>query len=159
MDFKKLAGNIDKHFSVLCLAVMLFTVFLQVFMRVVFNSPLVGVEEFVRYLMIWIVLFPLAYTLRDGGHIGMTELRDMLPKAVGRALTLFSDLCSILIFAVVSYSSYLVIANNPRNTTATLLIPFWVFFLPNLLGFVLLTIGYILAIRNRFNRRAAAKQA
>ena len=59
--------KLDKEISILCLSVMLITVIAQVLMRELFNFPLVGAEEFVRYMMIWIVLFPLAFTLREGG--------------------------------------------------------------------------------------------
>jgi TRAP-type C4-dicarboxylate transport system permease small subunit len=145
----KLLFRLDKDISILCLSVMLFTVIAQVLMRELFNFPLVGAEEFVRYMMIWIVLFPLAYTLREGGHIEMTELRDMLPRPLRVGLKFLSDVSSIVIFAIVSWSSLSVILENANNTTATLQIPFWIFFLPNFLGFVLLTVGYVLILTKR----------
>lgn len=141
--------SIDKNISILCLSVMLLTVIAQVLMRELFDFPLVGAEEFVRYLMIWIVLFPLAFTLREGGHIAMTELRDMFPAPLRNALSLLSDVASIVVFAIVSWSAMSVILDNANNTTATLQIPFWIFFLPNVLGFVLLTIGYVLIVAKR----------
>jgi TRAP-type C4-dicarboxylate transport system permease small subunit len=141
--------NLDKDISILCLSVMLFTVIAQVLMRELFNMPLVGAEEFVRYMMIWIVLFPLAFTLREGGHIEMTELRDMLPLRLRTGLKFLSDVSSIIVFAVISWSSLSVILENANNTTATLQIPFWIFFLPNFLGFLLLTVGYVLILTKR----------
>lgn len=149
----KFICRLDKEISILCLSTMLVTVILQVLMRELFDFPLVGAEEFVRYLMIWIVLFPLAFTLREGGHIAMVELRDMLPAPVRNALAYVSDVCSLIVFAIVSWSSMSVILENANNTTATLQIPFWIFFLPNFLGFALLTVGYLLILRKRhFNR-------
>jgi len=141
--------SLDKDISILCLSVMLLTVIAQVLMRELFDFPLVGAEEFVRYLMIWIVLFPLAFTLREGGHIAMTELRDMFPAPIRKALSLLSDVASIVVFAIVSWSAMSVILENANNTTATLQIPFWIFFLPNVLGFVLLTVGYVLILTKR----------
>jgi TRAP-type C4-dicarboxylate transport system permease small subunit len=128
---------------------MLFTVIAQVLMRELFNFPLVGAEEFVRYMMIWIVLFPLAYTLREGGHIEMGELRDMLPRPLRTGLKRLSDVASIVVFAIVSWSSLSVILENANNTTATLQIPFWIFFLPNFLGFLMLMVGYVLILTKR----------
>lgn len=153
----KVLFRLDKEISILCLSVMLVTVILQVLMRELFDFPLVGAEEFVRYLMIWIVLFPLAFTLREGGHIAMVELRDMLPRPVREGLSLFSDVCSLVVFGIVSWSSMSVIIENPNNTTATLQIPFWIFFLPNLLGFALLTVGYLLILKKRFSRSEHAQ--
>lgn len=153
----KVLFRLDKEISILCLSVMLVTVILQVLMRELFDFPLVGAEEFVRYLMIWIVLFPLAFTLREGGHIAMVELRDMLPGPVREGLSLFSDVCSLVVFGIVSWSSMSVIIENPNNTTATLQIPFWIFFLPNLLGFALLTVGYLLILKKRFSRSEHAQ--
>jgi TRAP-type C4-dicarboxylate transport system permease small subunit len=145
----KLIFRLDKDISILCLSVMLFTVIAQVLMRELFNFPLVGAEEFVRYMMIWIVLFPLAFTLREGGHIEMTELRDMLPRPLRTGLKFLSDVSSIVVFAIVSWSSLSVILENANNTTATLQIPFWIFFLPNFLGFLMLMVGYILILTKR----------
>lgn len=147
--------RLDKDISILCLSVMLFTVIAQVLMRELFNMPLVGAEEFVRYMMIWIVLFPLAFTLREGGHIEMTELRDMLPLPMRTGLKFLSDVSSIVVFAVVSWSSLSVILENANNTTATLQIPFWIFFLPNFLGFILLTVGYVLILTKRIVPKAS----
>lgn len=146
--------RLDKDISILCLSVMLFTVIAQVLMREIFDLPLVGAEEFVRYMMIWIVLFPLAFTLREGGHIEMTELRDMLPLPMRTGLKFLSDVSSIVVFAIVSWSSLSVILQNANNTTATLQIPFWIFFLPNFLGFVLLTVGYVLILTKRIVPKA-----
>jgi TRAP-type C4-dicarboxylate transport system permease small subunit len=154
----KFLFRLDKEISILCLSVMLVTVVLQVLARELFDFPLVGAEEFVRYLMIWIVLFPLAFTLREGGHIEMTELRDLLPQPVRTGLSYASDICSLIVFGVVSFSSLSVILDNPNNTTATLQIPFWVFFLPNLLGFVLLTVGYVVVLRKRIARSVRASE-
>ena len=145
----KFICRLDKEISILCLSTMLVTVILQVLMRELFDFPLVGAEEFVRYLMIWIVLFPLAFTLREGGHIAMTELREMFPIPIRNALAYLSDVCSLIVFAVVSWSSMSVILENANNTTATLQIPFWIFFLPNFLGFALLTVGYFLILKKR----------
>ena len=156
MDIKRLIRNFDQYFSAFCLAVMLFTIFLQVLLRVAFDAPLLNVEEFVRFLLIWTILFPLAYTLRDGGHIGMTEIRDLLPLPIKKFLEWLSDISSVIIFGIITYSSALVIIHNPTNKTATLLMPFWLFFLPNLLGFLMLTLGYILVIRNRITSSTTA---
>ncbi len=154
----KLILRLDREISILCLSVMLVTVILQVLMRELFDLPLVGAEEFVRYLMIWIVLFPLAFTLREGGHIAMVELRDMFPAPLRNGLSFISDVCSLVVFAIVSWSSISVIIENPNNTTATLQIPFWVFFLPNALGFLLLTVGYLLILKKRITHARNTQQ-
>ncbi len=154
----KVIFGLDKEISILCLSAMLITVILQVLMRELFDFPLVGAEEFVRYLMIWIVLFPLAFTLREGGHIAMVELRDMLPKSIRNGLSFVSDVCSLVVFAIVSWSSASVIIENANNTTATLQIPFWIFFLPNLLGFVLLSAGYLVILMKRIGHSTSAQE-
>lgn len=99
--------------------------------------------------MIWIVLFPLAFTLREGGHIAMTELRDMLPVPIRNALAYLSDVCSLIVFAIVSWSSMSVILKTRIIRRPPCEIPFWIFFLPNFLGFTLLTVGYLLILKKR----------
>jgi TRAP-type C4-dicarboxylate transport system permease small subunit len=136
MNTKKLLFNLDVILASLSLALLLFTVILQVILRSIFDAPLMGAEELTRFMVICVILFPLAYTERCNGHIVMEELQNLLPSLIKKSLRFLIEFFTTAVYLVVTLSAIQVLINNANNMTATLEIPFWIFFLPNVLGFL-----------------------
>ncbi|WP_319476281.1 TRAP transporter small permease [Marispirochaeta aestuarii] len=130
----------DRNLATTALIMLVLLVFAQVIMRVVFLAPLVGAEEFVRYLLIWVVFLGMPYTTRFGDQIKMEELQLFMPKWIRYPIRLLALTSGCIIFCIVSISAIYTTLSNLKNTTATLSIPFWIFFTPTILGFVLVTI-------------------
>jgi len=149
--------NIDRDVSALIFAALMILVIIQVTMRVVFLAPVVGAEELVRYFLICIIFLGAPYAARNGGHIRMEEFQNMMPAPVRSAVRFLSHLRAILVFAIVSFSALLTLVNNMNNKTATLSMPFWLFILPTLVGFVLLTVEYALILA-AFLRRGGSER-
>jgi TRAP-type C4-dicarboxylate transport system permease small subunit len=140
IDFR----NLDRDLGVLSLFIMIVLVLAQIVARVVFLAPLVGAEEIVRYLLICIVLLTGGYTVRTGGQIKMEELIGMLPADARRVIRFTIMIVSAAVFAVCACSSVISFLNNLK--TATLSAPYWIFFLPNTVGFFLLTVAQVLQV-------------
>ena len=68
-------------------AVMALAIGYQVFGRYVLNHAPSWSEELARYLMVWLTMLGAAAALRDGGHITVTTLVDVLSPA-GRRIAL-----------------------------------------------------------------------
>ncbi|HUZ17177.1 MAG TPA: TRAP transporter small permease [Spirochaetia bacterium] len=140
MNLRAFLRESDRNVAVLALFVMILLVLAQVIMRVVFLAPLVGAEEFVRYLLIWVVFIGAPFATRRGGQIRMDELQNFMPKAVRYAVRLLSFISGVGVFGIIALSAIITTLHNLTNRTATLSIPFWIFFLPTILGFVLATL-------------------
>jgi TRAP-type C4-dicarboxylate transport system permease small subunit len=136
MNKKKILFDLDVILASLSLVLLLFTVIIQVILRSVFDKPLMGAEEFTRFMVICVILFPLAYTERMNGHIIMEELQNLLPRVIRKLLRFLIQTFTTVVYIVIALSAIQVLINNANNTTATLEIPFWIFFLPNALGFL-----------------------
>jgi TRAP-type C4-dicarboxylate transport system permease small subunit len=136
MNTKKILYNWDVILASFSLVLLLFAVIIQVIMRSVFDKPLMGAEEFTRFMVICVILFPLAYTERLNGHIIMEEFQNLLPQTIKKGLRFLIQILTTVIYIVVTLSAIQVLINNANNMTATLEIPFWIFFLPNVLGFL-----------------------
>ena len=134
------ARNTDRNMATIALGILVILVFAQVIMRVVFLAPLVGAEEFVRYLLIWLVFIGMPYTTRYGDQIKMEELQSFMPKWIRYPVRFLSITSAIITFGIVAVASIVTTLNNLQNRTATLSIPFLIFFLPTVLGFILVTI-------------------
>jgi len=141
------------------LAALIATPSLQIVMRGVFNVPMAGAEELARYFLIALTLMGAAYVTRSGGQIRMEEFAAMLPARGRFGLQVFIDLCSVMMFGLITAASVISIGQNLDNQTATLEMPYWLFMAPLTLGMALLTLEYVLQLRRTLRQgRASDKQ-
>jgi hypothetical protein len=63
------------------------------------------------------------------------------------SLQMFIDLCSVLMFDLITAASVVSIGQNLNNQTATLEMPHWLFMAPLTLGMALLTLEHALQLR------------
>lgn len=140
MRLRKILTEFDAFIACAALATLLVTILLQVVLRFVFQKPLMGAEEFTRFMVIFVVMTPLAFAERTKSHVVMEEVQAMLPDAVRRILRVLIDLCTTAVYCIVAFSAIGVLLNNAKNETATLRMPFWLFFLPTVIGFISLAI-------------------
>lgn len=134
--------ELDSYGSTVLLGVLIILVALQVVMRVVFVSPLIGAEELARYFLICVVFLGAPVAARTGGHIRMEELIQRFPEKIRRSIYILIHLSAVLVFAIITAGSVITLLNNLKNRTATLSIPFPIFIFPTVLGFFLLTYEY-----------------
>jgi TRAP-type C4-dicarboxylate transport system permease small subunit len=153
MSLQKKLIDFDSWIGIVCLALLLGTILLQVTLRFVFSRPLMGAEEFTRYMVICVVMIPLAYTERTGNNIIMEEIQAMFPDMLRRFVNFCSQFFSMIVYGIVAYSSISVIINNIGNQTATLGIPFWLFFAPTVYGLSVITIVKLMVLLNVYHKR------
>lgn len=85
--------------GVVCMALMVVFILMQVFWRYVLSDPLPWPEEAARFLMLWLmVVAPTA--LRRGGFVAIDMIQLALPRAVGGVLTLALLLVSLVVLVV-----------------------------------------------------------
>ena len=131
--------------SVVLLCVITALPFMQVVMRNVFMMPIIGTEEYTKYLLIFFVFISAPVAASGAGMITMDELRKVLPQAIRHPLNYLVLLVSALLFAAVTISAVLLMIKNFDVMTA-LGIPFWLFVLPGAVGFALLTFEYFMRL-------------
>ncbi len=146
MNLSETLRKIDLFISTLTLFFLVSLVVAQIVARSVFSLPLAGSEELSRYLLLWVVFVPLALVARSGEQIRMMEIRNMLPPIVVKILGLLSVLLGVTSYGVVAFSAALAAVSNIGRVTPSLEMPFLLFYLPTVLGFVLFTLEYILVL-------------
>ncbi len=129
----------DRYISTAILFAIILITIVQIILRSIFNIPFVGVEELLRYLFISFVFFGLSYYFRVDGHIKLEGLQKNFPLKVKRIIGLVIHSSSVLVFGIITYSAIYTSFTNYKSTTPTLAFPFWLFFLPTMAGFTLLT--------------------
>jgi len=103
----------------------------NVFMRFVLNSPVLGAYEIVEQMMFVGVFCSFAYAQQQGSHIRVSMLLMHLPRPAAMALCGITSLCGTGILCVLSYAAYkqLLIVMAKNYTSAMLkfsLTPFYI---------------------------------
>lgn len=78
--------RLNQGLIVALMASMALLVFVNVVTRYVFNHSIIWVEELTQYEMIWIAYLGAGLALREGRHVSVDTLQDLLPPAVRGAL-------------------------------------------------------------------------
>jgi C4-dicarboxylate transporter DctQ subunit len=81
--------------EMILLAIMTFFVFSQVVTRYLFSYSVAWVEEFTRYLMIWMAFLGAAPLFKDDGHIRVDLVYNRFPQGVRSCLSLLFGLFQI----------------------------------------------------------------
>ena len=89
--------------------VIIFTVFLQVVARYVFNSPPAWSEELARYCQVWMVLLTSSICIRKGSHLAVDYLTHHLNDRHKRLLGIFSHLLIIFYLGAVLYYGFILL--------------------------------------------------
>lgn len=99
MRIKKTLEKLDLILMSLAVVVVFVVLLAQVFLRYVFNSPLIWSEELARYTFVWFTMLALGYNARTDNNISMTLLYTHLPKIVQRVLDILGYLVGIGLYA------------------------------------------------------------
>ena len=81
--------RLNQALIVLLMASMAILVFANVVMRYVFNQSIFWVEEFTQVQMIWVAYLGAGLALREGRHVAVDMLQDVLPAPLRRLTRLF----------------------------------------------------------------------
>lgn len=132
----------------------------EVVSRYIFNSPTHWVEEVSRLGMVWGTFIILAHCLSRRQLITIT----ILSQALGPRVRLAQEIMVFVIFAVLggviawygTDSMLQTIAVNRRSNT-TLSLPYWLFYLPIVLGFALFLLQAVAEVVAVFMRGGRVK--
>lgn len=113
--------------SLAMLVAMVSLPFIQVVSREIFATPIIGVEELARFMLICSVFLALPYVISAGANIRMEEIVAMFPAGVVRAARIGGAIAATATFAAIAVASLVAIGGNLDNSTPTLGIPYWIF--------------------------------
>jgi TRAP-type C4-dicarboxylate transport system permease small subunit len=123
---------------------------LQVVLRDLFSSPLIGLEEGTRWGLITLVYMGLPLLVACNGQIRFAELVDLLPGAARAALERLSLLAGAGVLLTLLWAGLASVLKNSGTRTPVLDIPFWLFAAPFLAGLALTGLGCLyVALRRR----------
>ena len=144
--------RLGRGIAVVCIALMVLCILIQVFFRYVLNNALPWPDEAARFAMLWMtgLIAPSAY--RVGGFVAIDMLERALPRGVAALLSLVLLGLSLLVLITAVRLGYNHVNSGWLFASATLWVPLdWVggasfkvklawMYMSIFIGFVLLTI-------------------
>ena len=96
--------NIEGYLCKFFLGFFVILLFIQVVMRVVFQSSLTWSEEMSRFAFVWFAFLGASYAARLGAHNRVTFQFKFIPKMIGDVSQLVADLVWIGFNTVMTWS-------------------------------------------------------
>jgi TRAP-type C4-dicarboxylate transport system permease small subunit len=118
--------------------VLAFVVFYQVFTRYVLNDAAGWTEEIARYLLIAVTFLGGAMAVRRNTHIQVDFVYRFLPRAMGRALSIFVDIVRAAFLGYAIWLTWLLIERIGSQRMAIVELPIGLVFGAMLIGFALM---------------------
>ena len=147
-EVKKQSGVVNRMVSaaediltVACLGIMVMMVLLQIVMRNFFHTGILGGDDLVRHLVLWIAFFGAGAATRGSAHVKMDVLTNFIParwlKYSEAAVNLFS--CAISGILVYASVQFIRIEYQARGHSPFLHLPVWIMEIILPLGYFLLS--------------------
>ncbi len=149
------------YVSMLLVAVMMLLMTVDALSGKIFNQRILGTFELVQCMLCIIVFTSWAFTQTERGHIHVVMFLRMMPQGLRFVCFSITSILSTLTMAFACYGVFNMIKDKiaADERTATLLIPFWPFYVIELIAFVVLTLALLgdtlKSIAAIFNKKAA----
>ena len=107
-----------------CMIIMVLLVFLNAFLRYVFNDSITQSEELSRYCFIWASFLGAIMALRDNQHVGVSIITNLLKGRVKLFVEILGDLLIITANVVILLGGQSFIGTLTNSKGASTGIPF-----------------------------------
>lgn len=116
--------RIGRYVGVVAMAFMVVAILVQVFFRYVLNNALPWPDEAARFGMLWMTGLMAPTAFRRGGFVAIDMFVVALPSLIGKILTLFLLLMSLVVLIVATKIGYSEVTGfGGRFATAALYLP------------------------------------
>jgi len=144
------------NLGVLCFAVAMSLMLFEASIRVTIGASYHGVEELVRYAVVWAFFLCLALSARHGFHIRADFVHRKLPPRIQHLCDVISAICGVLFAGFLCYAGTLQTMQLYRNgmlTESELDIEMWRIQIMLPIGAAMLLIFYLGALWRGLTRR------
>jgi C4-dicarboxylate transporter DctQ subunit len=133
-----------------------FLLFVNVVLRYVFHYGMSWAEEVTRYILLWTVFVGAGVISREGAHVSMEALYNILPERLQRTAFLAIHIfCIVTIVAIFFFGTGLVkLVIETGQTSEAAFIPMWLIYGAFPVGSILMILGYLeTALRHQIRKK------
>ena len=139
------SDKLEKTFLAGAIIVCSLLLFINVVLRYVFLAPIYWAEEFVRYLMVWMIFIGASQVTLWGGHVAVDIVPRALSKRGNAILAFLVNMVCILFCVILAYLSLKQTLRVMRagQISPALEIPMWIAYLSIPAGTILMLIRFL----------------
>lgn len=142
--FNRVFTRIEDVLLELFLAVMVLTVLLQILMRNIYQSGILGADDLIRHLVLWIAFFGAAIATRSKSHVKIDVITNLVnektKKYMGVGVNVFS--CVVCAILMVAAGQFVFIEYQAQAHSQFLNLPIWCMEIVMPLGYLVITIRF-----------------
>ena len=129
-----------KYIALWVLALMMFLTFVDVLLRYLFNSPLLGGPELIEFMMAIVVTFSIAYTAHEKSHVGVDLLVARFSERTKKLVGCITSFFTLILFVLICWQTVLLIFEDYHShlTSSVLYIPVYPFIATVAVGLLIL---------------------
>ena len=156
--FLNLLDNFEESLAGFALLLMALLYFLEVVLRYLFSHSIAWIEEFLRYLMVFITFFGASVAIKYGSHMSVNVIEFIPSKSLKRAVELLIPLLGILFSVWLVYLSWLLMlrVKGFGQQTPAMQIPMYIPYSILPLGFVSMCVRFVMQFINRLKPQKQA---
>jgi TRAP-type C4-dicarboxylate transport system permease small subunit len=141
------------------MAVMIALVFTNVVCRYVLNFSIVWAEELSQYLMVWIAFLGAGLAMREGRHVAVEMLQDLLPARAAHATRIVVGALVIVFLVVLTVLGFRFAWFAREQETPVMTIPLAIPYLAVPLGALVFAAHFALMFREYVAKRFEAPES
>jgi TRAP-type C4-dicarboxylate transport system permease small subunit len=145
--------KLNQWLVIALMGTMALLVFVNVVSRYVFNYSIIWVEELTQYQMIWIAYLGAGLALREGRHVAVDTLQDLLPAPLRRLVRLLIWLAIVAFLVTLTILGFQISAFTWNQETPVMNIPTGIPYLAIPIGAAVFLLHAILFGRDFVERR------
>lgn len=142
-------STLTGYISGYCILIMGIILFFEVLVRYVFNSPTIWTAEIATYLFMWAMFSGLAYTLKNGKHVRIDILIELLPDRIVQFMDLITCTVGLAFSGLVTFQAFDIFMNTLKYgklSPTPLQVPLWIPTLGLVTGFLILTAQFLVML-------------
>jgi TRAP-type C4-dicarboxylate transport system permease small subunit len=145
-------GHVGQSASVICLVIVLVSIFAQVFCRFLLGFSLIWSEEIGRYLLIWISFMGLGVLVKRKEMMSIRMVVDRLPTKLAIFANVLADACSVFFLFIVFFYGLRLVSHTMEQLTIVTEFPMGLVYLAIPLGAGFYVFHVIVDYLNRLKR-------
>ncbi len=140
-------AKIEAASIVVLLSLMIALSFGQVILRNAFHEGILWADILLRQLVLWVGFLGASLAVRQGRHISISVLPNILPKSWEKPLAVLADLAAGIISAVMAWAAWSFVRIESESGSVLFLdIPVWIFQAVLPYSFCVMAVRYLLLV-------------
>lgn len=144
--FGRFLSRAEETLLVLFLGVMVVMVLSQILLRNFYQSGIMGGDDLIRHLVLWIAFFGAGIATRSSSHVKIDALTNFIPKGFRRyidiAVNLFS--CLICMILVAASAQFIHFEYQGQARSFFLNTPLWIMAIVLPIGYAIISLRFAL---------------